>query len=92
MWFKILAQLGKLESLNRPQCAAQGSHDYAIADCSKKARDRFTDLKLDVQFDSVFSVRVEGKVRVICIDLWPVLELLWLDTNHEVYPSSKKHT
>lgn len=41
---------------------------------------------------SLFSLHLEGKLRVYCINYVNEFSLLWLDPNHEVYPSKKKHT
>lgn len=91
-WLKIIECLGNLSALNRAQLMDQGSHAYQVVKCSKAARDRFVELGLDATHDSVFSLRVEGRLRIICIEHWPILDQLWFDCNHEVFPSLKKNT
>ena len=36
--------------------------------------------------DYIFSLRLEGKVRIYGFRIQNYLEILWVDLNHEIYP------
>lgn len=91
-WLKILKNLSRMETMSRSECGKHGSHALEIWGCCKNARDRFCELRLDAHYEEVFSVRIEGQMRVICLDHWPVLDILWFDPGHDVWPAEKKHT
>lgn len=51
-----------------------------------KAKDRLEKL----QIEELFSLRLGGKTRIYGILQSRVLEILWYDNKHEIYPVSKK--
>lgn len=57
----------------------------------KEAQERLKKLKQD-DVDEVFSLRLEGKLRVFGIRDNNCLKILWVDLNHEVCESNIKHT
>lgn len=66
-------------------------HGIKICDLSPKAQKRLKELKLD-DIDEVFSLRLEGKLRIIGIRKLNCLSILWIDREHEVCISNKKNT
>ncbi len=57
----------------------------------KFAQDRLTRLQLDDN-DELWSIRFNGRCRLWGIREGGLLQILWLDPQHEVCPSHKKHT
>lgn len=57
----------------------------------KFAQDRLTRLQLDDN-DELWSIRFNGRCRLWGIREGSLLQILWLDPQHEVCPSHKKHT
>ena len=54
-------------------------------------KDALKRLKID-DIDSLFSLRLDGTLRIFGIRKQNYLQILWVDQNHEVCPSKKKHT
>jgi hypothetical protein len=67
------------------------SHFVPCSDIIKDARDRLAEIEQD-DIDDLFSLRVQGRIRVWGIRDGAALKLLWLDPEHEVCPSLKKNT
>lgn len=67
------------------------NHLIDIDKLSKRARDRLSEIELD-DIAKVFSLRVSNKFRLIGIMKGASFQLLWVDPEHEVCPSQKKHT
>lgn len=66
-------------------------HEIKVKDLSSEARKRLKELKQD-DVDVVFSLRLEGELRVIGIRKLNCLSILWIDREHEVCISNLKHT
>ena len=66
-------------------------HEIKIELLSKEAQQRLSELKID-DIDSLFSLRLDGTLRIFGIRKQNYLQILWVDQNHEVCPSKKKHT
>ena len=61
-------------------------HPQVVTTCAKAARDRLLELQIDD--DTLYSVRVSDTARVWGIKRGDLLEVLWWDPNHEVYPTN----
>jgi len=46
----------------------------------------------DDSVDMLYSLRVNGKIRIICIRYGDSARLLWFDPEHKVAPAKLKHT
>lgn len=66
-------------------------HAITIDKLCKEARQRLEELKLD-DLDSLFSLRLDGTLRVFGIRNQNYLRIVWVDQDHEICPSSKKNT
>lgn len=71
---------GKMKSNNHP---------VQVGDLCEKARNRLVDLKLDDN-DELYSLRLEGTIRIYGIRKENYLDIIWVDLNHEVYPVSQR--
>jgi len=67
------------------------NHSVKRDGLEKEATRRLDWLKLN-DVDEVFSLRLTNKIRLIGFLQGNIFELLWVDLNHEVCKSSKKHT
>ncbi len=67
------------------------NHFIAIDKLSKQAQDRLIEINMD-DVPNVFSLRLSNKFRLLGIMKGSSFQLLWVDPEHEVCPSSKKHT
>jgi hypothetical protein len=67
------------------------NHTVPVQNLCKSARDRLIILNLD-DLDEITSLRLSGTERIWGVINQGIMELLWWDPNHEVYPSIKKHT
>lgn len=87
----VLKKLGDFESMTWQELRNAGCHSVDVQDIIKAAKDRLQEIGKD-DISELYSLRITGVVRVWAIKERSVLRLLWLDRNHEVYPSHKKHT
>lgn len=67
------------------------NHIVSINTLSKLARQRLTEMNLD-DLDELTSLRLSGTERIWGKFNKGVMELLWWDPKHEVYPTQKKNT
>lgn len=65
-------------------------HFIKIEDLVREAQLRLENLK--IMEDSLFSIRLNGQSRLFGILRSGIFSLLWLDRNHEICISKKKHT
>jgi hypothetical protein len=68
-----------------------GSHFVSVEAFSSNAQNRLSALNQE-DIDSLFSLRITGKERLWGIRDRAMLKLIWWDPEHEVCPSTKKHT
>ncbi|GFO82208.1 MAG: hypothetical protein A49_18350 [Methyloceanibacter sp.] len=68
-----------------------GSHFVNFEKLCPAAQKRLGELEKDEQ-GALFSVRIQGKMRVWGIRDVGILRILWFDPNHQVCPSKKKGT
>ena len=71
--------------------ANKQNHTVSTSNLSKLARDRLTQMNLD-DLDEITSLRLSSTERIWGILNQGILELLWWDPNHQVYPTNKKNT
>lgn len=71
------------------RCGTNNHFEY-ISDLCKEAQKRANELHLNV--DQVFSLRLEGKLRIYGILEEGIFRLLWYDPFHEICPSQKRNT
>jgi hypothetical protein len=90
----IHTKLSNFESMTWKEILLDGKkqhHTVAIKNFSKTARDRLIELNLD-DLDELTSLRLSATERVWGVITQGIMELLWWDPHHEVYPSQKKNT
>jgi hypothetical protein len=88
---EVMERLSNVEGLSETALRESGSHPIDVYKLSKDARTRLEQLEHD-DLDSIFSLRVTGERRVICIHHGNIMRVLWYDPKHQVCPSIKKHT
>jgi hypothetical protein len=87
----VFPRLKHFETMSWGQIPATGSHPIEVGELCKEARDRLEELKL-AEYDTVYSIRLEGKPRLFGIKDRAVLRVLWWDPEHEICPSALKGT
>lgn len=95
-WFRsVFPKLCNLETMTwaEIQRASGGrshgnnSHFVPVEDLSKEARDRLNELFGQIDFDELFSLRLQGAHRLYGIRDGRILKVIWFDAEHEVCPS-----
>lgn len=94
--FPKLKEFEKLtwDEIEQQQYGKEGkkkNHPIAKISLTKEAQKRLKELKQD-DVDEVYSLRLEGDMRIFGIREDNCLKILWVDTEHEVCESHKKHT
>ncbi|WP_131783196.1 hypothetical protein [Legionella gresilensis] len=79
------------EGLNWAILKTNGCHNVFKSQLVKNAQKRLEEIKLD-DLDELFSMRFTGRARVWGIRDGNIFKILWWDPEHQVCPSSKKHT
>ena len=87
----VLRKLGNFEGMTWQDLGQNGCHEVQVVSLIKTAQQRLLEIAKD-DLDTLYSLRISGKVRVWTIRVGNVLRLLWLDLEHEICPSQKKHT
>jgi hypothetical protein len=64
------------------------SHFVTSEELSSEAKNRIRELKID-NTNQLYSLRLEGKLRIWGFRSLNYLDILWVDPSHEVCPSSK---
>jgi len=88
-WIRLLKQLQSFESLTWGEIKLQTSgkrkgtrhHFIGLEKLEKAAKDRWIELHLD-DYGEVYSLRMEGKLRIYGIREGRVLHLVWYDPHH----------
>lgn len=65
------------------------SHNIDTNDLNPDAKERLKFLKFD-DSDKIYSLRLEGTVRIFGFKKLNYLDIIWVDLNHEVCPVKKK--
>ena len=68
-----------------------GSHFIEVHKFCRDARKRLTAIKIN-DVDQLFSLRINGKSRLWGPRDGAILRILWWDPEHEICPSTLKHT
>jgi hypothetical protein len=87
----ILSKLAAFENMTWRQIKEQtyggkgksSNHFVEVANLNKRAQLRLGQLQLT---ENIFSLRLGGKVRIYGVLQSQVLEILWYDPEHEIYP------
>jgi hypothetical protein len=66
-------------------------HTVAVSSLSSIAQARLREINLD-DIDEIVSIRLSGKERIWGILDQGVLNVLWWDPEHQIYPYEKKNT
>ena len=92
LFFKnILPKVINFETMFWKEILKRYNHEVQVSEISPKAQMRLTQLDLD-NTESLVSLRLSGSERIWGIRVDNILQILWWDPNHQVYPSLKKHT
>lgn len=71
----------------------KSKHHFLSADSlSREALERVKARELDESLDAIFSFALENKLRIVGVRIDENFHVLWYDPEHEICPSSKKHT
>ena len=74
-----------IESATHGKKGKSNSHHVRVEKLSSDAQKRLKEMKLD-DIDEIYSLRLEGKLRIYGIRKYNYLKILWVDTEHEIYP------
>lgn len=75
----------EIESATHGNKGKSNSHHVPIKNLCSEAQKRLREIKLD-DIDEIYSLRLEGKLRIYGIRKYNYLKILWIDPNHEIYP------
>lgn len=78
----------RLQTHSSKGCMKSNNHDIDVSDLCQEAKKRLRMLKLNDR-DKIYSLRLEGTVRVLGFRVQNCLDIIWVDLNHEVCPVSK---
>jgi len=87
----ILPKIQHFESMMWKEILGRDNHEVNVEQVSKAAQKRLTEIRLD-DFERLVSLRFGGSERLWGLKINNILKIIWWDPNHEVYPSSLKHT
>ena len=82
-WNDIFSQSGG-------RAKGTNNHFITIDKFIPEAQVRLNEIKRDT--DSLFSLRVNGKFRIWGEIFEGIFSVIWIDTEHEICPSNRKHT
>lgn len=87
----IREKLKNFETMTWSEIEGRDHHFISIKNISKEAKQRLQDINQD-DLDQLFSLRLSAKERLWGIRKEEILNILWWDPEHSVYPVPKKHT
>ncbi len=88
----VLSKVGSVEQQTFQELIQAGSHSISPKSLCRQAQKRLAKLDFEEYADVLFSIRLKGKLRVYSIRQGREMFVLWLDPEHQVCPSKKKHT
>jgi hypothetical protein len=88
---ELFQKIFESQKLSWQDLRNNGSHFVNREDLCSEAQKRLTNIQKE-DLDQLFSLRIMGRKRIWGIKEGNILWFLWWDPNHEVCPSSKKHT
>ncbi|MBF0131952.1 MAG: hypothetical protein HQL75_05125 [Magnetococcales bacterium] len=87
----IIRKLQNFESMTWGEIEGRRHHSIGKDTLSRKAQKRLEEIHMD-DVDEVFSLAMGGIERIFGIRERNIFKILWWDPDHQVCPSSKKHT
>ncbi|OAJ69049.1 hypothetical protein [Gluconobacter cerinus] len=88
---EVIPRLQEFEKKKWGEIQATGSHDIEVENIIKAAQVRLQMIYKD-QYDSVYSLRVQGEERIFGVKDKAIFRVLWWDPKHSICPSKLKHT
>lgn len=82
----------EIDSASGGRSNGTNNHFLPIDEIEPDAQARLYELHLEEFSDNIYSLRINGKHRLIGILTEGVFEFLWNDPDHEICKSNKKHT
>ncbi len=79
---------GEIQSASGGKKTGTNNHFENISDMIKEAQNRAEEIHLDV--DQLFSLRLTGERRLYGILEDGIFSVIWLDNEHEIFPSKKQ--
>lgn len=64
------------------------NHNVSIMNLCKEARDRLDKMGYSDRSE-IYSLRLEGKIRIYGFKEMNYLDIIWVDLNHEIYPTCR---
>lgn len=89
---EIHGKLADFEKMLWSAISGTQNHFLSVESVNKKALKRLQELGHDDAADLLYSLRLSGKERVVGIRAGREFRILWWDPEHDVCPSSLKHT
>jgi hypothetical protein len=86
---EIVSKLHDFDSMKWCEIEGHGHHFLSSESLSDEAVRRLQDIHRDDDIESIFSFRLQGEVRVICIRDGNIANLLWYDPDHRVCKSHR---
>lgn len=90
-WSFLMEKMASYESMTWQKFTGKRRHPIPTKDLSPEAQKRLKEIEMN-DIESVFSMGLEGKPRVIGIRDRHVFKLLWWDPEHKVCLAPKKNT
>lgn len=78
----------EIESMQYGNKGKTKNHFISVEKLAPEAKNRLKELKMD-DVDELFSLRLEGKLRIFGIRDLNVLNIVWIDPEHEICPTQK---
>lgn len=79
----------EIDSSSGGRTNGTNSHFILFEDMVKEARDRANELNL-LQHESLYSLRIQGKIRLFGVLKKGIFHIVWYDCEHAICPSKKK--
>lgn len=81
---EVIEKLHGLDSMQWSELPKKNHHTLSPSSLSKQAKKRLEEIKKSDLVDQLFSFRLSGKVRIICVRVQDVANILWYDPEHKV--------
>ena len=78
----------EIEDFKHGEKNKTNSHSIEVSKLCKEAQNRLKNLNMD-DVDEIYSLRLEGKLRIFGLRELNCLKILWIDREHEVCPSKR---
>lgn len=88
----IVQKLHAFDSMTWADLVGKQHHFLSVTSISSAAKRRIEELDIDDAIENLFSFHLAGKPRVIALRYGDTASLLWYDPDHQVAPSTKRHT